>query len=72
MNAWQFLIALHGTCKFQTRDGNKVGVASNSELKRWLQNKAIICNGEALDWNEPMDFPIVSFVLFPNKPITLF
>lgn len=38
MNAWQFLMRLHEVCHFQTREGKKVGRASNSELKRWCQN----------------------------------
>lgn len=70
--AWGFLIDLHKVCKFQTREGAKVGPASNSELKRWLQNKAMIVNGEPVQWNELMDFPIISVVLFPKKPITLY
>lgn len=44
MTAWEFLRDLHIVCKFQTREGKKVGVASNSELKRWIQNKALIIN----------------------------
>ncbi len=71
MTAWQFLIDLHKLCHFQTREGSKVGRASNSELKRWLQNRAVIANGEALMWNEPMDFPLYSLVLFPNNKVTL-
>lgn len=45
----------------------KAGNASNSEVRRWFQNKAIICNGEALEFQEEMDFPIISFVLFPKS-----
>ncbi len=72
MNAWQFLIDLHSVCHFQSREGKKAGKASNSELKRWLQNNAVICNGEPLLWDEEMDFKIYSFVLFPRNPITLY
>ena len=72
MTAWEFIRDLHSVCHFQTREGKKCGEASNSELKRWLQNKAIICNGEPLNWNENMDFPINSLIFFPKNPITLF
>lgn len=71
MNAWTWLISLHSVCSFQTREGKKVGKASNSELKRWLQNKAVVVNGEPLAWDAQMDFPIFSVVLFPKHPVTL-
>ncbi len=48
------------------------GWASNSEKKRWLQNGALLLNGERVAWDEPLDFPIFSAVLFPKgKRITL-
>lgn len=45
--------------------------ASSSELKRWLQNGAVLANGEKLAWDEEMGFPIFSFVLSPKHPVTL-
>lgn len=71
MNFWQWLRSLHEICHFQTREGKKVGTASNSELKRWIQNKALVVNGEVVQWDELVDFPFTSVVLFPKKPITL-
>lgn len=72
MNAWQFMRELHEICKFQSREGKRVGKASASELKRWLQNGAVVVNGEKIAWDECIDdFPIFSFVLFPKNPITL-
>ena len=64
--AWTFLRELHSICHFQTRERG-TGTASASELKRWLQNKAIRINGETVDWDEIIDFPIFSVVLFPKK-----
>ena len=72
MNALMFLKDLHRVCHFQTREGRKTGKASASELKRWLQNGAVVVNGEKVSWDEEMDFPIFSFVLFPKNPVTLF
>ena len=47
------------------------GKASNSELKRWVQNRAVIVNGSAIGIDD--ELPIIeSFVLFPKKPVTLF
>jgi ATP-dependent DNA ligase len=71
VNAWQFLRSINELCHFQTREGKRVGAASNSELKRWCQSKAFIINGEAVAWDEPIDFPVFSVVLFPKHPVTL-
>lgn len=71
MNAWQFLRTLNEVCHFQTREGKRVGAVSNSELKRWIQNNAFILNGETVKWDEPIDFPVFSVVLFPKHPVTL-
>lgn len=60
---------LHDEAPFQTKEGKKVGSASYGELKRWLMNKAVLVNGETVEWNEPMDFPIISFVLFPKSKL---
>jgi len=43
------------------------GKATNSELKRWLQNKAVQINGERPKFDDEVDFPIASMVLFPKK-----
>ena len=70
MNAWEFLRDLRSICHFTSKE--RPGKASNSELKRWLQNQAVRFNGESVKWDEPIDFPIFSVVLFPKKPVTLF
>lgn len=72
MTFWQWLIDLHGVCQFQTKEGKKVGKASNSELKRWINNGALVVNGEKVRHDEKVDFPFSSVVLFPKNPITLF
>ena len=66
LTGWEFLRSLHQICSFQTKEGKKVGKASSSELKRWLLNKAVVVNGEPLVWNELVDFPVISVVLFPK------
>lgn len=70
MNAWEFLMDLNKVCHFMSRE--RTGKASNSELKRWIKNKALVVNGEKVEWDELMDFPIISVVLFPKHPVTLF
>jgi hypothetical protein len=71
MTGLQFLRQLHEVCQFQTREGAKIGLASNGELKRWLQNGAVVVNGFKMTFDEEIDFPIRSLILFPKKPITL-
>lgn len=66
LTGWGFLRELHKLCHFQTKEGKKVGSASSSELKRWLQNNAVLVNGEPLKWDELMDFEVFSVVLFPK------
>jgi hypothetical protein len=75
MNALTFLRDLHKVCHFRSTESDRLKEASGSELKRWFLNGAVMCNGEKLEWDEEMDFPIISFVLFPNnekKRITLY
>lgn len=67
--AWNFLKDLHEVCNFQSRE--RTGHASSSELKRWIQNKALIINGEPVAFDEIIDFPVFSVVLFPKHKVTL-
>ena len=72
MTAYDFLKILHDDwCHFQTREGKKVGIASNAELKRWFHNGAVVINGERSRWDDVVKFPIYSMVLFPKHPVTL-
>jgi hypothetical protein len=66
MTAFQFLMNLHSVCHFQMREGKRVGRASGSEVKRWIQNKAVVINGEHVAPDELIDFPVFSLVLFPK------
>jgi hypothetical protein len=69
--AIQFLTDLLSICMLQTREGKRVGKASTSELRRWIQNKAVLINGETVEVHEVLDFPVFSVVLFPKNPVTL-
>lgn len=72
MTAFEFLKTVRDFCKLHTMEGNKCGVVSNSELKRWFINKAVIINGKAVtDFNTEVNFPIDSLTLFPKHPISL-
>lgn len=67
MTVWEFLIDLHKHCHFQTKEGKLVGRASNSELKRWCNNKAIIINGKQVKYDDVIDYDINTFVMFTKK-----
>lgn len=50
----------------------RLAFASKSELRRWCDAGNVVFNGEPVAWDEPIDFPIISVVIFPNgKRITL-
>lgn len=68
MTCFEWLKQLHDVCHFQTREGAKVGRASNKELKRWILNKALRINGEVCDNpHEAMDFDMFSVTLFTER-----
>ena len=51
---------------------NKLAPASNSEVQRWCSTGQVVINGEKVAWNEELDFPIFSVVVFPKgKRVTL-
>lgn len=62
--AWDWL---HEITKYMWSREGKPGFASKSEKKRWLLNKAVIVNGEPLVFNELIDFPVFSIVIFPKS-----
>lgn len=64
MTGWTYLLSLNEFCSFQSRE--RMGKASRGELKRWLMNGAVVMNGEPLAWDEEIDFPVYSLVLFPR------
>lgn len=72
MTAFEYLKTVRDFCKLRTVEGNKCGLASNSELKRWFLNKAVIVNGKAvINFNAEVNFPIGSLTLFPKHPISI-
>ena len=64
VTTWEWLRFIHLSCRFQTREGSKVGLASNSELKRWIEQSALRINGAIVKWNDELSFPIETATLF--------
>lgn len=71
MNAWEYLRELNAVCEFHSKE--REGKATNSELKRWLQNQSVLLNNRRIKWNEEVDFPVEQLILFPKRNrITIF
>lgn len=65
VTALEFILRLHHTTAgFWSREVNKP--ASNSEVKRWLENSAVRFNGRALKPKDTLDFPLFSVIMFPK------
>lgn len=65
MNAWKFLCSIPHVP--MQHNGMQPVIASNSERRRWLQNKAVIINGERPNWDDEIEFPITQLVFFPKS-----
>lgn len=74
VTALDFILRLHKTDNVGfwsrenpgDREGNKGESASNSEVRRWLENSSIRFNGRTMKPKELLDFPLYSVVLFPK------
>jgi len=71
MTALQYILSIHnfgsGLTKtgFWSHEQNKI--ASNSEIRRWIENGSILINHERVTCNEVIDFPLHSVILFPKS-----
>lgn len=54
--------------KYITRsvEGNGMGDASNSEMRRWLDKGSVLINGTRPKSSDLITFPITELVLFPK------
>jgi hypothetical protein len=64
IHAW--LKDLHSLCRFMSIEVPGK-VASNSELRRWIEQGSLIMNAERVMPDELLDFPLISVVLFPKS-----
>ena len=72
MTALQYLNTLRPAIPMSAE--NPCTQMSNGELRRHIQQGAVLVNGERIDPNEPIDFPVFSLVFFPksnNRKTTL-
>lgn len=64
MTAWQWLSGI-GAKGFWNQEEKKA--ASNTLLRRWLEQGVIRINGKIVKPNDMLDFPILSVILFPKS-----
>ena len=80
MTALSYMVSIHS---FRSTPERKTGfwsheqnrVASNSEIRRWIEQGGIVFNGEKVSPTEMLDFPIHSVIMFPKsdkRRITLY
>lgn len=71
---FQHLVAIHKLCQFQTKEGARIGIASNSELRRWFQSKCVSINYSLVKADDELPDYVAELTLFPTndkKRITL-
>ena len=71
MTAHEWLKSVNICCAFMSRE--RSGKASNSELWRWLSAGAVRVDGERIEPDEEVMFPLTSVILFPSgNRVTLY
>jgi hypothetical protein len=68
LTALQYLIQVHtyGAGRFWSVENPKKA-ASNSELRRWIDQKSLYINGRPVTCNEVLDYDFDSVILFPKN-----
>jgi hypothetical protein len=69
MNVLQYLNSLRPALPLsETRDTNGARKPmSGSELRRCIEQRAVLINGEQVTYNEEVDFPVFSLVFYPRS-----
>lgn len=65
MNALTYLNNLRPAIPFSSE--KPCSIASNGELRRWMDSGAVLFNAERMKWDEDVNFPVFSLVFFPNS-----
>lgn len=69
MRVIDLLIDLKARCHFKSKE--RPAPVTNSEMKRWCDNKSVILNGKTVKWDAQVEFPVTSLILFPKHPVTI-
>lgn len=65
MQALQFIISMRPALPYSIE--KSCLLATNSEIRRWFNNKAIRINGVFPGWDDEVEFPINDLVFFPKS-----
>lgn len=65
MQALAFILSMRPAVPFSIE--RPCQPASNGEVRRWFQNKAVRINGAFPGWGDEIDFPITELVFFPRS-----
>jgi len=68
MTAYEYLCSVQRFLPASREVKNLGGLVGKSEIKRWLENKAVLINGRRPAWKDMISFPIFELVFFPNSP----
>ena len=66
MTGLEYLLNLNKVCQFRSQE-RPPGTASNSELRRFLDQQALLINGVAVKAKDAVPEDINSVVLFPKS-----
>lgn len=61
-----YIMSMHSVCQFRSTE-NPPGPASNSEIRRLVDQAAFRVNGQAYKCNDIIELPVTSLVVFPKK-----
>lgn len=68
MTALEFLISMRPALPMSVE--NPCKQASNSEIRRWLDQSSVIINGVKPKSKDVVNFPVTSLVFFPKSKAT--
>jgi hypothetical protein len=67
VTALEFLISMRSTLPMSKEAGKEPKIASNSEIRRWLRDSAVVLNGIKVKADDNVRFPITSLIFFPKS-----
>lgn len=59
-----FLTRFHLPC---TRERGSAAQPSQSEIRRWCEQQAVLLNGQRVHWSTAVSFPVWQLIFFPNS-----
>jgi hypothetical protein len=67
MTAIDYLLRISKACGGFFSIEKSCAKATNSEIRRWFKNKAVIISGRTPSWDEEVIFPVGELILFPQS-----